>query len=62
MLPGQKVHLELDLDGEGVVRVRSCDAAVLHLSPDDLAELLTGLLKAFTGTSDGEEEVDVLLN
>lgn len=54
--------LVLSLDGEGVVRVESASVGRVELTPEELARLLTGLLQAFTGTGDGEEEVRVSLN
>jgi hypothetical protein len=55
-------RLTLSLDEEGVVRVVDSSWDRMTLTPGELARLLTGLLKAFVGTSDGEEEVDVSLN
>lgn len=58
----EKFRLSLSLDEEGVVRVVDCSHESVEVTPDELAKLVTALLKAFVGTSDDEEQVDVRLN
>ena len=58
----EAVRLELDVDGEGVVRVQECSVEKITMTPDELATLLTGLVKAICGVGDGEETIEVSLN
>lgn len=56
------VSLILTVDGEGVVRLLGCDAEQLVVTPAQLGELLTGLVKAVCSLSDDEETIEVNLN
>ena len=57
-----QLRVELDVDGEGVVRVLTMNADRVTLSADELGHLLTGLVKAICGTDDGEETINVSLS
>ena len=61
-LKPEATRLTLSVDEEGVVRVVDCSEHEVTLTPDDLARLLTGLVKAICGTGDDDETVDVHLN
>jgi hypothetical protein len=58
-----EVNMTLAIDDEGVVRVMSCDSDKVSLTPNQLARLLTALIKSFTtvGGDDGST-VGVNLN
>lgn len=58
----RQLRVELDVDGEGVVRVVKMSHDKVTLDADELGHLLTGLVKAICGTSDGEETISVSLN
>ena len=63
-MDSRPISLVLDVDGEGVVRVKACSADVFMVTPKELAELLTGLVKSICSiSSDGDgEEVSITLN
>jgi hypothetical protein len=58
----ERVNLVLSIDGEGVVSVVNCEAEVLQLTPKQLGELLTGLVKSVCSLGDGDETTEVILN
>ena len=57
-----EVRVELLVDEEGVVRVIHSSAEVLTLTPEEMGQLLTALLKAVVGPDGDEQRIDVSLN
>ena len=62
MKDGHWVELHMEVDGEGVVRISGSASDKLELTRDELAKVLTALVKALTGPDDEAQEVNVLLN
>ena len=59
----RSVGLTLVVDDEGVVRVVSCDSDEISLTPEQLARLLTALIKSLvTVGGDNDATIGVNLN
>ena len=58
----EKFEVTVVIDGEGVVRVVQCTHDQVTVTPHELGQLLTALVKAFVSTDDDEETFDVRLN
>lgn len=57
-----EVGLVLSVDGDGVVRVESCEADQFLVTPDQLAKILTGIIAAIVGVQDEGETIKVSMN
>jgi len=55
-------QLVLDVDEEGVVRVMGCTADRITMTPEELGQVLTALVKAICGPEDTDQTVNVSLN
>jgi hypothetical protein len=59
----REYRLRLEVDGEGVVRCFACDGTeALQVTPQELGQLLTGLLKAVLADDDNDNEQTFSLN
>jgi hypothetical protein len=59
----REIDIELVVDDEGVVRVISCDAEEITVTPQQLATLITAVVKSMTTVGgDSGSRVDVSLN
>lgn len=52
----ERANLILTVDREGVVRVVNCEVEVLQVTPGELGQLLTDLVKTICSVDDNDED------